>query len=492
MSAPHFKSRDEMAAYAWNCVARRAKLDGRFKRLKGGPDVQLSVINEAALRLLSPQVDPIELLPKPLQKKMRQPLPPPIGNIQLHRSPLDAPRWAAFTKLYRTLFELGEFWSVKGKELDDLVDLRLKKAREAYIHETRYTSKASDETIDQTQQENLSRLTEEGQHEANDAVTLLQNQAEESLVAAQRELRSKVEAVEDARVCVAGVDYYNRLPLKQRGVFHAICAGESDSEIARRLGVARDTARLVRAILEGFADKFQTLPPYRVEGGASPVEGPVAPDAPHRESKLDTRIADIIDDENASAWSTGGAEKLQLPEIDRADDSTLHIQPRRARRTERVGDWGPYTKDGAKLVTMANLYEGSRLTARSEYVESDAFARRFSDTAARHLQRKARESGNDIDGALQLIDEQIAHRCRELEIAKADVADLNAIRAEILRDENLPELAWIGEFCRGRKVSANDLLGAVGSTDNSLALTIVGPKLDLNNREESGECLKPK
>ena len=39
MSAPQFKSRDAMAVYAFNYVARRAKLDGRFKRLKGGPDV---------------------------------------------------------------------------------------------------------------------------------------------------------------------------------------------------------------------------------------------------------------------------------------------------------------------------------------------------------------------------------------------------------------------------------------------------------------------
>ena len=102
----------------------------------------------------------------------------------------------------------------QGQELDDLVVLRVKKkAREMYVRETRYTSTATDETIDQSKQENLSRLTEEGQQEANDAVKLLQDQAEESLVAAQRELRAKVEAVEDARVCVAGVEYFNKLPL---------------------------------------------------------------------------------------------------------------------------------------------------------------------------------------------------------------------------------------------------------------------------------------
>jgi hypothetical protein len=330
MSTPQFKSRDAMSVYAFNYAARRAKLDGRFKRLKGGPDVRQSVIDEAALRLLEPPVDPVELLPKPLQKKMRQPLPEPIGNVQLHRSPLESPRWVAFVKVYGQLFELGEFWNVKGKELDELVDLRVRKAREAYIHETRYTSKASDETINQEQQENLARLTEAGQERAGDAVKQLENQtqelAEENLIAAQRVLRAKVEAVEDARVCVAGVEYYNKLPFKQRQVFHLVCAGQSDSQIADQLGVARATARLVRAILVGFADQFQTLPPYDEEGGASPVEVPVAVHAPHDESKLDTRIADIIDEENASAWSTGGAEKLHLPEIDRADDSTIHIR----------------------------------------------------------------------------------------------------------------------------------------------------------------------
>jgi hypothetical protein len=43
MSVPQFKSREAMAAYAWNYVTRRAKLDGRFNKLKGGPTVWRAV-----------------------------------------------------------------------------------------------------------------------------------------------------------------------------------------------------------------------------------------------------------------------------------------------------------------------------------------------------------------------------------------------------------------------------------------------------------------
>jgi hypothetical protein len=46
MSVPQFKSREAMAAYAWNYVTRRAKLDGRFNKLKGGPTVWRAVIDD--------------------------------------------------------------------------------------------------------------------------------------------------------------------------------------------------------------------------------------------------------------------------------------------------------------------------------------------------------------------------------------------------------------------------------------------------------------
>jgi hypothetical protein len=425
MRTPHFKSRDAMAAYAWNQVARRARMSIRFRKLRGGPDVRQSVIDAAALRLLVPQDDSIDLLPKPLRKRMLHPLPAPIGSLQLHRSPTEAQRWAAFVKVHRQLFELGSFWSVTGEERKARVDQAIKKAREAYIEETRYCSPSADETIDQSQQENLSRLTEAGQQLANDPIKLfeqkVQTAAEENLIAAQRELRSKVEAAEDARVCAAGVEYYGKLPRLHRPAFHAICAGESvDATIATRCGVARATVARIRATLDGLADQFQTLPPYEVEGGASVVEVPsLAPDVPQVESKLTTRIDDIscaAAEEEAQPGNFGAgvalnfAEIMHIPEIDGADDSTLHI----ARRTDRVmgSRWGlgPKMYDAAELVTGVERY-GGRYADPSKIAERDQYAnRKFSARGMRILEKKAAEAGFDLNGFLRAIDSFLTKR----------------------------------------------------------------------------------
>ena len=417
---PQFKSRDAMAVYAWNYVARRAKLDNRFKKLKGGPDVRQSVIDTAVLRLLTPQDDPVELLPKPLRKRMLQPVSPIENFLQLSRSPLDAPRWVAFVKVYRQLFELGSFWSVTGEEWNARVDQAIKKAREVYIDETRYCSPSADETIDQVQQENLSRLTEAGQERANDPVKLLENQtqesAEENLLAAQRELRAKVEAVEDARVRAAGVEYYGKLHRNHRPVFHAICAGESvDATIATRCGVARATVARIRATLEGLADQFQTLPPYDVEGGASAVNVPVAPDVSRVESKLVTRIEDSGDVQPENLGGDNAlrlAETLHIPEIDGAADNTLHLSA--ARSSERLlgSRWGRGSKmfNATELVTGNERY-GGRYADPAKIAERDQYAnKKFSAAEMRTLERKSTEAGFDLTGYLRAIDSFLTKR----------------------------------------------------------------------------------
>ena len=425
---PRFKSRDAMAAYVWQLVRQRAPMDIRFRKLRGGPDVRQSVIDAAVLRLLAPQDDPVELLPKPLRKHMRQPLPAPIGNLQLHRSPLDAPRWVAFVKVYGQLFELGSFWSVTGEERDARVDQAIKKAREVYIEETRYYSPSADETIDQTQQENLSRLTEAGQERANDAVKLLENQtqesAEDNLIAAQRELRAKVEAVEDARVRAAGVEYYSKLPVEHRPVFRAICAGESvDKTIATRCGVARATVKRIRATLKGLADQFQSETPYEVEGGASAVEVPLIPDAWQTESKLITRIEDSSYEDVQLGADNGLriAEKLHIPEIDGGDHNTLHI----SRRSDRVmgSRWGrgPKMYDAAELVTGVERY-GGRFNDPARIAERDQYAnRKFSARDMQTLEKKSAEVGFDLTGFLRAIDSFLTKRALDLLVAETIV-----------------------------------------------------------------------
>jgi hypothetical protein len=477
MKTPQFKSRDAMAAYAWNQVARRARMSIRFRKLRGGPDVRQSVIDAAVLRLLVPQDDSIDLLPKPLRKRMLHLLPAPIGNLQLHRSPTDAQRWAAFVKVHRQLFELGSFWSVTGEERNARVDQAIKKARELYISETRYCSPSADETIDQSQQENLSRLTEAGQQLANDPIKLfeqkVQTAAEENLIAAQRDLRSKVEAAEDARVCAAGVEYYGKLPRLHRPAFHAICAGESvDATIATRCGVARATVARIRATLDGLADQFQTLPPYEVEGGASVVEVPVAPDVPQAESKLVTRIDDIscaAVEEEAQPGNFGAgvalnfAEMMHIPEIDGADDSTLHI----ARRTDRVmgSRWGR----GAKMFDAAELVNGNRYGGKFDDPANIALrAERelmmcYSESEMKEMQDMADKFGVYLQGLLKSAAVHRALRLHEAEKARTAARQLRM--AAWLLDKSAEELAdiraFIAPFCQALGRSVDDLLGAM-------------------------------
>jgi hypothetical protein len=464
MSAPQFRSREEMAAYVWDYVARRARMSIRFRKLRGCPtvrqvvtwddgawryrivrggreDVMQGVINAAVLKLLTPAVDPIDVLSKPLQKKMLGPLPlgKPLGNVQLYFSPFDLPEWRAFVKWHNKRIELGKFWSVTGAERDALVDLEIRYAREAYINETRYYSPSADETIDQSKQENLSRLTEAGQELANDPVKLLTNQTQESaeanLIAAQRELRAKLEATEDAKLSRAGVEYYGKLPGKHRPVFHAICAGESvDATIAARCGVARATVARIRATLEGLADQFQTLPPYEVEGHASPVEIPIAPDAPQEESKLATQIADT-EYEDALPEGTGEgalhlAESLHMPEIDGAADNTLHL----SRRTDRVlGSWGY----GPKMYYPACFtpdYHNFWNPARR--AELDRFSdNRFSERERRTLAEESAAAGVNLPRTLGELNRFVDAREQAARDAQQAVNELSKRMKKVAKRE---------------------------------------------------------
>jgi hypothetical protein len=189
-----------------------------------------------------------------------------------------------------------------------------------------------------------------------------------------------------------------------------------DATIATRCGVARATVARIRTTLKGLADQFQTLPPYDVEGGASAVEVPVAPDAPQGESKLVTRIEDSsYDDVHPESTGAGAlhlAETLHIPEIDGADDNTLHISA--ARSSERLlgSRWGrgPKIYSEYDLVTGDYRY-GGRYADPAKIAERDQYAnKKFSSTELRTLEKKSAEAGFDLSGFLRAIDSFLTKR----------------------------------------------------------------------------------
>ncbi len=112
---------------------------------------------------------------------------------------------------------------------------------------------------------------------------------------------------------------------------------------------------------------------------------------------------------------------------------------------------------GAYKPNQRDLHE----MARAPGEENLNIRRRITQTAARHLQRKAREAGFDVDGALRAIDEHIERRIREFEIAEAEAAWFRALlRVDILRAAELTEpLSWVEPWCKEKRVSVDELFG---------------------------------
>jgi hypothetical protein len=371
----------------------------RLRKL-GGTEARPAVINGAALRLLAPTVDPVKLLPKPLQEKMQR---PGIGN--LFRSPLDAPRWVAFVKTYRTLIELGSFWSVSGEERDALIDRAIDAERKAYCKQTAASDGCA--SLDPATAEELARYSEAGQAFATEPSRQIEAQTQLEAEAAALEYRAQLEAEENAKLQQAVAAYGRTLRRQQRRALKLLCTDLSltGAKIAVRCRVSEATVSKIRANVEELADKILTIPP---EESSATVEAPPA-EVPQDESV--TQIADALE-----AGALDLAAVLQAPDAD-VSESVLHGYARSKNSGAFMRDnWsgGRRRFNDAEPVTGGRY--GGRWDDPAKIVLRDSLtqhASKFSDIQMRELREKAAAAEVALGSLMQTIDAFLSKRAAE-------------------------------------------------------------------------------
>jgi hypothetical protein len=455
MSAPQFESRDAMAAYAWNSVTRRARLKkhARLRKLRG-IEAKPAVINGAALRLLEPRVDPVELLSKPLQKKMRRQLPAPIVNLQLHRSPLDAPIWRAFVKIYAQLFELSSFWSVSGEERDALIDRALDAERKAVIKATSVS--AGSGSLDPATSEDFARYTEAGNALAAEPSRLLEQQTQLDAEAAALEYRAQIEAEENAKLQQAVETYARTLNRKHR---HAVRLAITEPKlrnctIAARTGAGAAKVAQIRANIEEMADRILTIPP---EESSSAVEA--MPVGVHDE--LLTQIAEAGEVDATAALDL--AATFQAPDIDTdVSESVLHNYAKHKSTSTFMRDnWsgGQRMYSDRALITGDEKY-GGRYADPAKIAERDQYADRIPAADMRTLEIDSVTAGVDLNGELRALNAYVERQEQEAKDAAKELAALQRRlrKAAAVKQKTAAQLAdmaamrpWVEMFCRGLK-----------------------------------------
>ena len=408
----------------------------------------------------------IELLPKPLQKKMQQP-PPSLWNIPLHRSRLDDPRWRALEAVYQQLVELSPIWEVEGAARVELIDNAIDAALKGYKKATADVGGSKPLKSDKKFFD-LERYTETGDAYAREPTREIDQEKRIEEYEAAREQRRHEAEEEFARLVPLLNEYAGKLTLQQRHAWRLIVnepelTGEA---IADASGASTGKVSQLRAWFGEMIAKFLALCEPPEESAAVDVAPTAAAD------ETETQIAEAGEVE---AVALDWMASMKAPDTDADVSENVMRGYARSQRSSSA-----FNRPTRPQYSQHALTTGASWSTRAEMLQAPGperpnFNKRFSDTAARHLQRKARDSGYDVDGALRLIDEYIEQRIRELgEIAAAEVALFKALfRATVLHD--VEDLAWIEPWCEEQKVSPDELLGR-RSGDEMLAASIRGPK----------------
>jgi hypothetical protein len=401
-------------------VARRAKRNFHFRKLRG-TEAKPAVIIGAAARLLTPgklvklppkpgrpvrwrlvPVDPIELLPKPLQRKM---LPPPVGNIQLYK-PTDAPLWLAFVKVYMQLFELSPIWNVKGAARVELIDNAIDTEMKAYIKDTEVSGGSGE--LEPATSEDFARYSDAGQAFAREPTREIEIERQEQLETAALDAREPIEAAEDAECVAAGADYYRTLRREARRAFRLVCTEPRlpNGAIAARCRVAPATVSKIRATLESICDQFQSTPPEE--------EGASTPEAPDVNVERDASVEQIADAGEVEALNL--VATFQAPDVDAdVSESTLQNYARRNSSGAFMRDnWSKRSGmfNAADLVTghYKEWADPAKIALRDERKQH---ANKFSDVEMSELRQKAAAADFTINGFLRAIDSFLAARAAE-------------------------------------------------------------------------------
>jgi hypothetical protein len=536
----------------WHQVHKRVvgRIEGdklrhaRYYKIKGEATRE-DVVKGAVAHLLKPE----SVLPYSLRRRLKTRR---HGNVTLRNVDPDA--WGVWLRFYERHILGGSFWYEDDPAIDNLIDLAVDGSRAEVCSATADTGGPKDGKLDHRISELVSRLTgasqtfrDGAQREALSSARLgAEQSALEELEQTEREenekFRRAINAAPWARKLLKKPEKLDALNMI---LFEPELLGR---DIAASCGLAESTVSKLRAKVEELADKILLIPEerdravpdeevrefYDTHKGqiAQPYEA-VAENIreylSHRPSTADTAPDVTLDaplDAPPDAVFDDELEPLGAAEVDRQGDTApldvaaLTLSPvqgdadgdcsesalrghARTRAAERAQRGGP----GRQPITDAAMdrgYENHKYKDKDQErkhrvcalrvrgVKQEKSRKRYVGIAARHLQRKAREAGFDIDGARRLIDEYVEQRLRELDIAaEKHVAIFKALfETAVLQD--VEALSWVAPWCTERRYSPNDLFGTTNlrtTPDDMLGATITGPKSSdqFSTHEESDD-----
>jgi hypothetical protein len=493
----------------WRQVETRVKQraaslrHARLYKIAGGKQAHKTVLDNAVVRLMEPDaVFPYglrkRLAPRPLVAKGA-----PAGWLG-DWMPISSTLWKAWLNVHHQHIENGEFFYEKSEAVDALIDTVIDNERKVYCETTADVGgTAKDGKIDPEMSEIVSRLSESGQMhyartvEWEDEKKKIEDEYEAALEQRRQETE---EGLRDLVTVLYEHASKIKCP-KQRRAFWLICNGPQlrracglnyneprlkGFEIAKKCGVSEGAVSKRRAEFDEMTEQFfaryeAPLPEARA---LTPEDLGEVDMALSLDEPLESAVEVIAKGRyKGDAAELDGALSLAPVEgmLDPSEDNYENVanSHARTRANERVlgGGGGRKKFNEEELVTgddgrkhRLNKKDLAEMSKRVG-VERVNLNKRSAQTAARHLQRKARESGKDIDGAIRVLDERIA-RLQE------EVAGLKAVRrsdvlfwAAVIRNENLAGLDWIFPWCEERNVPPAELLGDI---DSGLASTIIG------------------
>ena len=409
--------------------------------------------------------------------------------------------------MHEQYIENGEFWFEKSAAIDELIDLAIDAERISYCSATADSGGPSGGKLEPTLLETVTRLTGANQAYALEPTRECEQQKSVDEFATALEQRIQEAEEEFTRLKQALNAYRKKLRCpKQRRAFGLICAGTAPGEpkltgaaIAVKCKVSEATVSKLRAQFDKTARRFFALYALPEESASTPdAPDDAAPDTTleaswHDEPEALDAVEVEVDKKGNPAELKGELSLAPLQggagvhDVDSDCPESVASSYARSKANERLiggGRGGRRKYDELELVTggsggrKATYKERVEMSKPAERMDRTNFDKRFASTAARHLRQKARESGYDIDGTLRIIDARIAHKCPELKIAETELAALLSVRrAEVLKNENLAELAWIWRWCKEQRVSPNDLLGST-TLDAVIGATIAPKRRD--------------
>ncbi len=459
-----------------------------FNKLRGD-EAKPAVVDGATARLL--MIDAI--FPYATRLRLN---PKTFGNITLYN--VDPTAWAAWIIVHRNYIESGKFWREPMTEaVRALIFRALDAERQAFIKATEFTGGGVGGTFKPLPSEqvyDLDRHTDFGDAWSTEPSREIERKERKRAERAALDYRVRLDEAENTWLLEAVTEYMLTLKkTRHKNVVREIIADPRlrAGDIAARTGAGEPKIREIRGRLDEMAERLLTVAsqdyvaPATAEPDLAPDETLTqitntstessAPQADEMEKRGRYKDAAPTDMNLRTAAIHNGAmdmlSGLNAPEIsgDDINENAMRSYAQAKKIGRLVGDYERRaTFDTAEMREMSGGGRKATYAERIQMSETSFDKRvqqadnRYVETAARYLQRKAREDGHNVEETLRVLDERIAQKTRDAKIAKAEVSALKAMRrVEILKSETPPEAAWVGPWCERNRFSVDELLAGV-------------------------------